>query len=511
LFASLLLTLVPVGVLVTAMPALTVPGRSLLQDWDFIAVIGGAIFWAVAYGLSRVGRYKQAAGLSIGIALVAIFVATVPDVDAENANYLIMPLLVGMLFLPTKTNAILVTINTVGILLLPLLNARVTWMDILVGPMCFNLIGFVLTLLSARHRDQLERDRQAVLAEGEARYRSLFEATFEGVAVLVDGVLLDVNGGFARMFGYTASEAIGRSMSDFCQGEGVRDLQTERPYEVLGRRKDGSTFYVEMVAKAHTFQGHAAHVLAVRDITERKRAEEAMLQASRLEATATLAGGIAHKVNNMMVGVLGYAELLRADLADCPDAQDMLDTISRSAQKAGDLALQMLAFAHGGRHQPRAIDLNDIIRQVIQLQRRSLPVGICMQLDAAPDLWPVTADPMQVSQVLLNLLTNAVESIADDGLITVTTKNVMADETCERQHPSLNRGSYVCMSVQDSGCGMNDETLSRAFDPFFTTKFEGRGMGLAVVYGIVNKHGGYVATNSQPGRGTMFQVYLPAA
>jgi PAS domain S-box-containing protein len=243
------------------------------------------------------------------------------------------------------------------------------------------------------------------------------------------------------------------------------------------------------------------------DITERKQAEQAMIQASRLEATATLASGIAHRVNNLMVGVLGYAELLKEKLADRADDADMLATISRSAEQAGDLALQMLTFARGARYQPQSLNLNDVVQAVLGVQSRSLPAGIDVELDTGTDLWDVAADPIQINQVFLNLFDNAVEAIEERGRITIATRNIVLDT----EQAGLSAGPYVCLSIQDTGRGMSADTQARIFEPFFTTKFEGRGLGLAAVHGIVKNHGGHITVESEPGRGSTFSVYLPAS
>ncbi|MBN1582761.1 MAG: response regulator [Anaerolineae bacterium] len=271
-----------------------------------------------------------------------------------------------------------------------------------------------------------------------------------------------------------------------------------------------------------------------RDITERKQAETSLLKASRMDATATLAGGIAHRINNLMTGVVGnaaflkdmYLDYLNPTLRD--DVQDMLNTISQSAQEASHLAKQMLAFARGGKYQPRTINLNDTIDEVLslQVQDQALPTGIQINRHSTPDLWNVEADAAQMSQVFLNLLTNAVEAIecitktenADctPHAITIVTRNVMLDQDfCRRAqsirpHPDLEPGPYVCMSIQDTGCGMSQAVLSRLFEPFFSTKFQGRGLGLAAAYGIVRNHNGHILVHSNQDCGATFEVYLPA-
>jgi hypothetical protein len=247
-----------------------------------------------------------------------------------------------------------------------------------------------------------------------------------------------------------------------------------------------------------------------RDITQRKQAEQALLRASRMETAATLAGGIAHKVNNLMTAALGYSELLKTKLGKQTNVTEILDTISEAAQQTSDLAQQMLAFARGGKYQLQVMNLNDTIQSVLQFQQRSWPASIHIETDFDPDLWNVEADPTQMNQIILNLLTNAVEAIENDGRITITTENIMVDKSLASQYPDLKPGSHICLLVQDTGYGIESETLTRVFEPFFTTKFQGRGMGLAAVYGIVDNHGGCITVTSQPKQGTLFKVCLPA-
>ncbi|HEO71958.1 MAG TPA: PAS domain S-box protein [Candidatus Hydrogenedentes bacterium] len=248
----------------------------------------------------------------------------------------------------------------------------------------------------------------------------------------------------------------------------------------------------------------------MRDITEQKQAENAVLTASRLEATATLAGGIAHDFNNLMVGVMGNAELLGMRMGDRPDLQRVVARIVKSAEEAGDLAQKMLAFARGGKYQPEVLDVNQSIDEALQLEEHSFPPAITLRRDFEENLWPVRADPGQLNQVVMNLSINAVESIEGGGTITITTRNLEIDSDFARMHPGLKAGCYVYLSVEDTGKGMTPEVKTKVFEPFFTTKFQGRGLGLAAVYGIVKNHNGFISVYSEPQQGTCFKVYLPA-
>jgi PAS domain S-box-containing protein len=238
------------------------------------------------------------------------------------------------------------------------------------------------------------------------------------------------------------------------------------------------------------------------EITRRRLSEEAMRAASRMEATATLAGGIAHDFNNLMVGVLGGAELLEMTVEPDPAARRILKTIASSARQAGTLAQQLLAYARGGKYMPVALDLTEVLQESIELQHSACPPGIRIVLDVPDDTWRVSADRLQMLQVLTNLFLNAFEASDGSGLITITGRNE------DREDARATR--FVRIAVSDTGCGMKKETLDRVFEPFFTTKFRGRGLGLAAAYGIILNHGGHIDVLSTPGRGSTFEIHLPA-
>lgn len=251
---------------------------------------------------------------------------------------------------------------------------------------------------------------------------------------------------------------------------------------------------------------HATLELALYKAT----ADAALLAASRMEATATLAGGIAHDYNNLMSVVVGNAELVRSDLGnDHPDA-DMLQEIETAANKASDLAQRLLAFARGGAYEMEKVDLNQVVRETLRAQERAVPHGIQVTCDLEGELWHIKADRAQLEMILTSLCANAVEAIEGDGKIHIGTRNVDVGDTLAEKHPGLEPGRYTLLSVQDTGCGMNDAVLARVFEPFFSTKFQGRGLGLASVYGIVKNHGGHIAIESQENRGATCAIYLPA-
>ncbi len=246
------------------------------------------------------------------------------------------------------------------------------------------------------------------------------------------------------------------------------------------------------------------------DITLRKQSEEAINRAARMEATATLAGGIAHDFNNLMVGVLSGADLLGNNTSNDATANKLLGTIKSSAKKASDLAQMMLAYARGGKYLPQPLNLNDLLQEPMRQQDRAYPVRVRVECRVEPSLWNTIADRVQMTQVLMNLSINGIEAIEGQGRLVITTRNVVLDEASVRVHPGLTIGDHVCLSVEDTGCGISEENRARIFEPFFSTKRQGRGLGLAAVYGIIENHNGHIGVQSEKGRGTTFEVYLPA-
>jgi signal transduction histidine kinase/ActR/RegA family two-component response regulator len=242
-----------------------------------------------------------------------------------------------------------------------------------------------------------------------------------------------------------------------------------------------------------------------------RRTAEARAVAARMEATATLAAGVAHDFNNLMTGVMANSELLRRDLSGDPQALETLRTISECADRGGRLAQQLLAFARGGKYQPAVVDLNAVVRDTLRVEAHTVSGDITLRTALADDLKPVEADPTQLAQVVSNLHRNAVEAVGGSGTITISTGNVPTDGERPSALADLPDGRYVAFAVADSGPGMTDDTRARIFEPFFTTKAGGRGMGLAATYGIVAHHGGQIDVQSSPQGGTVFTVYLPAS
>lgn len=259
----------------------------------------------------------------------------------------------------------------------------------------------------------------------------------------------------------------------------------------------------------------------IADITERRRAQEEsrkleaqVLQAQKLESMGILAGGIAHDFNNLLMAILGNADLALTDLSPVSPARDSIREIETASRKAADLCRQMLAYSGKGRFVVKAVNLNDLVQEMAHLLHISISKMAVLKFNFDKNLPSIHADATQMRQVVMNLLTNSSEAIGDrSGVIAISTGHrrcVPADFAASYLKEELPEGDYVYLEVADTGCGMDEDTLKRLFDPFFTTKFQGRGLGMAAVLGIVRGHCGAIAVKSEPGRGTTFTIWFPA-
>jgi PAS domain S-box-containing protein len=248
------------------------------------------------------------------------------------------------------------------------------------------------------------------------------------------------------------------------------------------------------------------------DITEHKNLEMQLRQAQKMEAVGLLAGGIAHDFNNLLCVLQGHAELAKDRVRETPEVLEHLEVIEETGRRAASLIQRLLAFSRKQVLWVTVFDLNVTIAGVEKLLSRV--IGENIELTARFGVSPafIKADPAQVEQVLMNLTLNARDAMPDGGKLVIETSSIELDETGVRQYGDLGPGSYTLLSFRDSGCGMDTETLDRIFDPFFTTRprGQGAGLGLATVYGIVKQSHGHISVDSQPGRGTTFQVYFPA-
>jgi PAS domain S-box-containing protein len=372
-------------------------------------------------------------------------------------------------------------------------------------------------------RDITERKR----AEEQIHYQARLLASVSDAIVASDEnhILTAWNAAAEAMYGWKAGEVLGQNGLEVIQTEfaGADKEQMLKAIAAAGQfrgevtqvRKDGTRFPVEVNSMVlRDEQGKiTGFVSANRDISERKRLENAMLQAQKLESLGVLAGGIAHDFNNMLVGILGNAGLALMELPSQSPARETIKQIEIAGQRAAELVRQMLAYSGRGRFVIQPLNLNALIEEMAHLLQVTISKSVILKFNFARDLAAVEADATQIRQVIMNLVVNAAEAIGEkNGVIAITTGAMRVDdEYLAETYPmsDLKPGNFVFLEVADTGCGMDAETQARIFDPFFTTKFTGRGLGLAAVLGIVRGHQGAIKISSTPGRGTTFTVFLP--
>ncbi len=296
----------------------------------------------------------------------------------------------------------------------------------------------------------------------------------------------------------------------------LTSLEARKSYGVEHRivRPDGTIRYVREHAEPEVDESGAVRMIGtVQDITEYKRLQDQFLQAQRLESVGRLAGGVAHDFNNLLTVIIGYSDLILAQLD--PEASETMpmEEIRKAAERAAELTGQLLAFSRKQIVQPKLLDLNVLIADIENMVRRLIGEDVELIIHPGATLQQVLADPGQITQVLMNLAVNARDAMPNGGKLILETRNAVFDASYAEKHPFVKPGSYVLLVVSDNGVGMDEETRNHLFEPFFTTKEKGKGtgLGLSTVYGIVRQAGGHIWVYSEPGVGTTFNICFPPA
>jgi two-component system, cell cycle sensor histidine kinase and response regulator CckA len=387
----------------------------------------------------------------------------------------------------------------------------------------------------------LLRETGQRLAESEDRFRLLFEHGGVGMALLSpDGDFVQVNPALLQMLGYSAEELIGRHLLDVMYEEdrGHSNVLRGKPdtpqYEREKRfvHRAGSIVWTRIVRvpirdvqgairyHATFFVDISGHKRAEDALREQRRMEEQLNRARRMETLVTLVGGIAHDFNNQLTAILGNLDMLRLDLEPyqtdgsflLESTRPCLDGAEQAAQRCARMTSRLLTFSRGRLGTMQTTALDQLLADTVGALQHELP-GIQVEVHAPPDIHPATVDVAQVQELLFNLATNAREAMPDGGTLTLS----LANRTFSPEDCAVNLegrpGAFVELGVRDTGRGMPREIRERIFEPFFTTKkpAQGAGMGLSVVFGIVKGHKGWITVDSQPGKGTAFHIYLPAA
>ena len=381
------------------------------------------------------------------------------------------------------------------------------------------LMAMVRDVTVAR-RTEAER---ALLLAAVARINDLLVIT--SATPDANGVLpiVFVNEAFERHTGWQRHEVIGKPVT-ILEGPGtdaallarlqehVRRGESLRA-EVLHYTRDGAEYWVEMVmGPLYDAEGVHTHWVSVhRDVSERKRLEEQLFQAQKMEAVGRLAGGVAHDFNNVLTAISGFSELLLEELPAGEGPHEEVLQIRAAAARATALTRQLLAFSRKQILRPRLVDVGTLVRELERLLQRAVTEEVTIRMTVAAFTSPVLADPVQLEQVLLNLAVNASEAMPDGGMISIEVSDIALGESYAHRHHGVQPGHYVCLTVTDTGVGMDRATRERIFEPFYTTKPGGTGLGLSTVYGIVRQSGGHLWVYSEPGTGSTFKIYLPVA
>jgi two-component system, cell cycle sensor histidine kinase and response regulator CckA len=391
------------------------------------------------------------------------------------------------------------------------------WIQVNYSPM-FDAQGRVTTIAVLSNDITARKLAEEAIYANEVRFRQLADSTFEAIVIHDKGILLDVNASFCTMFGYDRSEVVGKPVMDLVAPESrdlvLRSIRTgyDKSYENGIVRKDGTVVAIETIARKIQHEGRTVRVTAMRDITERKKAEEEHLkyvqqlqQMQKLESLGILAGGIAHDFNNLMGGIYGYIDLANGE-TDKNSISTYLAKAMATIDRARALTRQLLTFAKGGAPIQKIGNLFPFVEETAKFALSG--ANVSCHFDVPQDLWACNFDKNQIGQVVDNLIINAQQAMPVGGTIELSALNISLSE---KEHPLLIKGNYVKMSVKDCGIGIPKEYISKIFDPFFTTKARGQGLGLATCFSIIKRHGGCIDVESELGKGSTFKVYLPAS
>ena len=401
------------------------------------------------------------------------------------------------------------------------------------SPFEFQKVQAALEVEESRSRDseqllQQYAESQRALRESVTRMTAVVETAVDGV-ILIDeqGRILLFNPACEQLFGYRADEVMQQNVKMLMPPEysGHHDGYIENfrrtrqakiigiGREVMGLRKDGSTFPMELSVGEARQDGESIFVGIVHDLTPRKMTERQLQQAQKMEMVGQLSGGIAHDFNNLLTVIIGNAEHLGEQLGSRPDLRRIADDICKSGERGAELTQRLLAFSRRQLLQPRAIDCHELLDSMQKLLRRTLRENIDIRTAFSPGVIMAYADRAQLESAVLNLALNAQDAMPSGGHLTVSTDLAALDASYRSLHPEVAPGLYAMIAVTDDGEGMPANVSARAFEPFFTTKDVGKGsgLGLSMVYGFAKQSNGHVTIYSEPGLGTTVRIYLPHA
>ena len=515
-------------------------GTTIFNGWDAFGVVTCAGLIAVSFLLVRAGRYRT--GVVLYLACTSAMPLTVPFLGTAHYEIAllaagIMPVLIAAIALSHRwVLGVLASIVAIGMVELVAIPMPPRLATTGFGMILVVLVSGVLVLVLRRYQDTLSRIRLRTMhanehaaRRSERHYRTLFETVTDGILLVNrDERVIEANNAACRQLGYTREELLGIPLTKIVPPEALEHLaEVQREVAARGfvrvdashRRKDGSTYPVELTVSMTEVDGAPAFMAVNRDVTERRRAEadrrrlEDQLQhAVKMESIGRLAGGVAHDFNNLLTAILGNLELAKDRLQSNDGVQELLGEVREAAVSAAGLTNQLLAFSRKQIVEPRLVDLNELIVHMHKMLVRL--IGEDIELRTLPGPGPVTVriDPGLAEQVLVNLAVNARDAMVGGGVLIIETAIVSLDEQYKRSHPLVETGPHVRLAISDTGCGMSDEVKQHLFEPFFTTKprGQGTGLGLATIYGAIRQSNGHIEVYSEVGKGTTFKIYLPA-
>ncbi|VAW36240.1 hypothetical protein MNBD_DELTA02-9 [hydrothermal vent metagenome] len=403
-------------------------------------------------------------------------------------------------------------------------NGELYWENTTISPI-INEEGETTHFIAVKEDITARKLAEQELIESELRYRTLFEELKDAVFVRSsEGRFLDINPAGVELFGYASRQEMmaldfatdiyvnPENLSSF--EDGIDKMGFVRDFEAVMKRKDGSEITTNVTATAiRDGSGHVTGYRAVlRDMTGFKTLERKVVEAQKMEAIGALAGGVAHDFNNILTAIILYAGGAIEKLDDSePEVTADINEVLKAAYRATDLTRQLLIFGRKQKVEFRALTVNSVLEGVVKMIGRLIGEDISLVLDLTEDIRIIMADKCNLEQVILNLVVNARDVMPEGGAIVLRTTNVTIDEAGARATPEASPGDFICLSVEDSGEGIDKDTCQHIFEPFYTTKEKGSGLGLAVVHGIVKRHGGWITVDTDRPAGTTFNVYLPAA
>ncbi len=389
-------------------------------------------------------------------------------------------------------------------------------------------------MLQAELEITKRQEAEDALKESEEKLRRITESAQDAIIMMDNlGNVSFWNESAERIFGYSNQEIMGKNLHTILTPERFHDTYLKpisyfketgkgshlnKVTELAGKKKDGTEFPIELSLSGVEIHGRWHAIGIVRDITDRKRSEaeqkemeKKLQQNQRMEAIGTLAGGIAHDFNNILFPILGYAEMLLEDASADSSFKENLNQIHTSALRARELVKQILTFSRQERNELMLMKIQPIVKEALKLIRSTIPTTIDIKQDINPDCGIIKADPTQIHQIVMNLATNAYHAMEENGGELKVSLKEMEFGTLDPINLNMAPGVYACLTIADTGVGMDKNVTNKIFDPFFTTKAKGKGtgMGLSVVHGIVTTMGGAIHVYSEPGKGSEFHVYMP--